>query len=87
MDIGLDSEQRLARDTETAIYRIVQEALSNAVKHAQAEHVGLQVELRSDQVQLVVQDDGRGFEPGGVHAGFGLTGMRSVRCSPAAACR
>ena len=76
VDIGLDSEQRLARDTETAIYRIVQEALSNAVKHAQAEHVGLQVELRSDQVQLVVQDDGRGFEPGGVHAGFGLTGMR-----------
>ena len=40
VDIGLDSEQRLARDTETAIYRIVQEALSNAVKHAQAEHVG-----------------------------------------------
>ncbi len=76
VDIGLDSEQRLARDTETAIYRIVQEALSNAVKHAQAEHVGLQVELCSDQVQLVVQDDGRGFDPGGVRAGFGLTGMR-----------
>ena len=76
VDIGLDSRQRLARDTETAIYRIVQEALSNAVKHAQAEHVGLRVELRSDQVQLVVHDDGHGFDPGGVRAGFGLTGMR-----------
>ncbi len=39
VDIGLDSEQRLAHDTETAIYRIVQEALSNAVKHARAGRV------------------------------------------------
>ena len=37
--IDLESERRLAPDTETAIYRIVQEALSNAVKHAGAEHV------------------------------------------------
>jgi signal transduction histidine kinase len=76
VDIGLSSEQRLAHDTETAIYRIVQEALSNAVKHAHAARVALRVEQHSDQVQLEVQDDGRGFDPGGVRAGFGLTGMR-----------
>ena len=40
VDIGLDSERRLAHDTETAIYRIVQEGLSNAVKHARAGQVG-----------------------------------------------
>ena len=76
VDIGLDSEQRLAHDTETAIYRVVQEALSNAVKHAHAGHVKLRVSQLPDRVQLAVEDDGRGFEPGGVRAGFGLTGMR-----------
>ena len=74
--VDLESERRLAPDTETAIYRIVQEALSNAVKHAAAEHVGLRVRQLSDRVQLVVDDNGRGFDPGGVRNGFGLTGMR-----------
>ena len=68
--------RRLAHDTETAIYRIVQEALSNAVKHAAAEAVSLRVTQLPDRVQLAVEDDGRGFEPDGVRAGFGLTGMR-----------
>jgi signal transduction histidine kinase len=74
--VELESDRRLAPDTETAIYRIVQEALSNAVRHAGAEHVGLRVTQRSDRVQLAVDDDGRGFDPGDVRNGFGLTGMR-----------
>ena len=76
LNIRLDSEHRLAQDTETAIYRIVQEALSNAVKHARAGHVKLRVSQLPDRVQLVVDDDGCGFEPGGSGAGFGLIGMR-----------
>lgn len=76
VDIGLDSERRLANDTETAIYRILQEGLSNAVKHARAGQVTLRVTQLSDRVQLVIEDDGRGFDPDGVRAGFGLTGMR-----------
>ena len=76
LDIALSSEGRLARDTETAIYRIVQEALSNAVKHAAAGGVQLRVTQLPDRVQVAVEDDGRGFEPDGVRAGFGLTGMR-----------
>jgi two-component system, NarL family, sensor histidine kinase DevS len=76
VDIELDSERRLANETETAIYRIVQEALSNAVKHAGAEHVGLRVRQLSDRVQLAVDDDGCGFDPGDAPDGFGLTGMR-----------
>ncbi len=76
VEIELESERRLARDTETAIYRIVQEALSNAVKHARAGGVTLRVGQHGEAVEIVVEDDGRGFDPAGVGAGFGLTGMR-----------
>jgi signal transduction histidine kinase len=74
--VQLGTEQRLHRDTETATYRIVQEALSNVVKHAQAERVSLRVTEHSDRLQIAVEDDGRGFVPNGVPEGFGLTGMR-----------
>lgn len=74
--IELGIEQRLARDTETAVYRIAQEALSNAVRHAGARRVRVRVDQRSDRLEISVQDDGRGFDPDGVSAGFGLTGMR-----------
>ncbi|HUA45875.1 MAG TPA: GAF domain-containing sensor histidine kinase [Solirubrobacteraceae bacterium] len=76
LDIELESERRLPHDIETAIYRIVQEALSNAVKHSGAEAVRLRVTQLPDRVQVAVEDDGRGFDPEGVRAGFGLTGMR-----------
>jgi signal transduction histidine kinase len=76
LDIELESERRLDHDTETAIYRIVQEALSNAVKHAGAAAVRLRVTQLPDRVQVVVEDNGGGFDPAGVRAGFGLTGMR-----------
>jgi signal transduction histidine kinase len=76
LDIQLESDRRLHHDTETAIYRIVQEALSNAVKHAGAEAVRLRVTQLTDRVQVAVEDDGHGFAPEEVRAGFGLTGMR-----------
>ncbi len=78
VDLRLDlpTGQRLPRDTETAIYRIAQEALSNAVKHAHAHRVHLRVDQRAHDIELAVQDDGRGFEPGATGEGFGLTGMR-----------
>jgi signal transduction histidine kinase len=76
IDVALESERRFGQDTETAVYRIVQEALSNAVKHAQAGAVRLRVTQLPDRVQVAVEDDGRGFDPDGVRAGFGLTGMR-----------
>jgi two-component system, NarL family, sensor histidine kinase DevS len=75
VDVELESERRLDRESETAVYRIVQEALSNAVKHAGADHVTLRVRELPDRVQVAVEDDGRGFDPDGVRAGFGLTGM------------
>ena len=76
IEVELSSEQRLHRDTETAIYRIVQEALSNVVKHAHADSVRLRVSELPDRIQVAVEDDGRGFVPNGSPEGFGLTGMR-----------
>jgi signal transduction histidine kinase len=76
MGIALSAEKRLAQDAENAIYRIVQEALNNSVKHAGASRVSLRVEQCSDHIQITVRDDGQGFEPECAHEGFGLTGMR-----------
>jgi len=75
LDIALNG-RRLARDTENAIYRIVQEALNNAVKHARARRVNLRVDQLPDHVEISVTDDGCGFESSLIREGFGLTGMR-----------
>lgn len=53
---------RLPPATETALYRIVQEALTNVGKHAGASNVSILLQRKPDQVQLIVEDDGRGFD-------------------------
>jgi signal transduction histidine kinase len=63
-------------DLDTAIYRIVQEALTNACKHARASRVAVDIRREQDTVLLTVQDDGRGFDPAAIRGGFGLIGMR-----------
>jgi signal transduction histidine kinase len=69
--------QRLPADVETALYRIVQEALTNVVKHAGADHVSIVVTRKSGGVMVMIEDDGRGFDPA-VSPGerLGLLGMR-----------
>ena len=54
--------KRLPAELETALYRIVQEALTNVVKHASASRVSVVLSGRERMITLVVQDDGRGFE-------------------------
>jgi signal transduction histidine kinase len=61
---------------ETTIYRLVQEALTNVVKHAGASSVRVAVRVSDGLVTIEVQDDGVGFDPGTSTAGFGLAGMR-----------
>ena len=70
------SAQRHPPALESALYRLVQEALTNVVKHADATAVEVSVVERDDCVELVVQDDGCGFDPDGATDGFGLLGMR-----------
>jgi signal transduction histidine kinase len=73
---GEDGDRRLERQTESTIYRIVQEALTNAAKHAEAKRVEVRLGFASDRLELVISDDGRGFDPVNTGGGFGLLGMR-----------
>jgi signal transduction histidine kinase len=70
-------DERLPPETETALYRIVQEALVNVLKHAEATRVTVRLSRAQKSVALVVQDDGKGFHPESVREGsLGLVGMR-----------
>ena len=70
-------EHRLPAEAETALYRIVQEALTNVVKHASAARVSITLVRKEGSAVVVVEDDGRGFEPGSTRAGaLGVVGMR-----------
>jgi signal transduction histidine kinase len=68
--------RRLSSDAETALYRIVQEALTNVVKHAGARRVSIVLTRREGGVAAVVEDDGQGFDPDDEHEGLGLLGIR-----------
>jgi signal transduction histidine kinase len=68
---------RLAADAETVLYRIVQESLTNVVKHASADHVSITLVRKGPAAVVVVEDDGTGFDPAGLRDGaLGIAGMR-----------
>jgi two-component system, NarL family, sensor histidine kinase DevS len=70
-------DKRLPGEVETTLYRIVQEALTNVVKHAHARHVSIILIRREQKVTALVEDDGEGFDQALNHeAGLGLVGMR-----------
>ena len=68
--------ERLDEDLETAVYRLVQEALTNAAKHARADRVRVAIGESGGELLIEVQDDGAGFDPETVSRGFGLAGMQ-----------
>jgi signal transduction histidine kinase len=74
---GAVGSERLPAEVETALYRIVQESLTNIVKHARASRVSVVLARKADSVAVVIEDDGAGFDPQRVREdGFGLSGMR-----------
>ena len=80
---GLRVQRRIAPalaplepEEELVIYRVAQEALTNVVRHAGAARARLALAAHAGHVELEVSDTGAGFEPGGVHEGTGLLGMR-----------
>ncbi len=80
--IGLSvvGDERLARGMEQPLYRIVQEALNNVFKHANAQNVQVSLEFASDHVRLGVADDGQGFDIEATPTGDGRhLGMLSMR--------
>jgi signal transduction histidine kinase len=73
--------RRLPQMVETTVYRALQEAVTNVVRHAEAEHVAVILEVLGSQLQMIIEDDGRGFqlaesggELGTLH--LGLLGIR-----------
>ncbi len=69
--------QRLPENIETALYRIVQEALTNVARHAGARSVSVLVERRANEVVAVVEDDGKGLDFADLTKGrLGVAGMR-----------
>jgi len=77
LDLELQlGEERLPGEIETTLYRIVQEALTNIVKHAQATRVSVVLRRTGGTVIALIEDDGAGFDPVAQHGGLGLVGMR-----------
>ncbi|HLO33500.1 MAG TPA: PAS domain S-box protein [Anaerolineales bacterium] len=70
--------ERLPANVETVLYRIVQEALTNVVRHAHATQVDIVLMIRDGKLIVIVEDNGVGFDPDGVDTGnhLGLFGMR-----------
>jgi signal transduction histidine kinase/AmiR/NasT family two-component response regulator len=79
---AIDFEERLAAEVETALYRVVQEALTNAARHAQANRVRIRLEREESTVAGLIEDDGQGFNVEEVagretsERGAGLLGIR-----------
>jgi signal transduction histidine kinase len=70
-------DERLPAEVETTLYRIVQEALTNIVKHAEATSVSILLLRRTASATVVIEDDGKGFDPDNVREeGLGLLGMQ-----------
>jgi two-component system sensor histidine kinase UhpB len=67
---------RLGHDLAISAYRIVQEALSNVMKHAGAKHAQVSLVLQGDALQINVADDGAGFNLVAASEGIGIIGMR-----------
>ncbi len=69
-------DERLASEVETTLYRVVQEALTNVIKHAGAGRVSILLQRKNTHVVAVVEDDGSGFDPSDTRAdALGLSGM------------
>ena len=75
-ELPRDEEARPTPVIETAVYRLVQEALNNVSKHSVARRADVTVRASRGAIQIEVRDDGVGFQPNLVREGFGLVGMR-----------
>jgi signal transduction histidine kinase len=70
-------DTRLPNEVETALYRVVQESLTNIVKHANAQRVSVSIARRPSGAAAVIEDDGKGFDQRTLREeGLGLLGMR-----------
>jgi len=72
----IGADRPLPMRVEAGLYRIAQEALTNVVRHASAKHIWVTFTAQPDQVELLIEDDGQGFDPTTIPADrFGLIGL------------
>ncbi|HEY6072002.1 MAG TPA: sensor histidine kinase, partial [Anaerolineales bacterium] len=76
--VGFDEDERLSQDMETTLYRIVQEALTNVIRHAKASRADVVLERRGRSMLVIVEDDGKGFDPG-LDRGSGHLGLLGMQ--------
>jgi signal transduction histidine kinase len=81
VDLEIDPDVQLAPDEQIEVFRIVQEGLANARKHAGARHADVLIGIRGDERVVTVVDDGSGFAHEAVSAGQGLRNMRARSAS------
>ena len=70
-------ETRMEQSVEIVIYRIIQELLTNVIKHAEAKKVLIQLVREDDRFNLTVEDDGKGFNVQEIQAGAGLANIKA----------
>src|SRR6478672_1863185 len=81
VDLEIDENVRLAPDEQIEVFRIVQEGLANARKHAGARNADVKIELRGDERVVTIVDDGAGFDDDTVSTGQGLRNMKARSAS------
>lgn len=75
--IGTGLEDRLENSVEIGVFRTIQELLSNAVKHSGASEVVVQITQHDDILNIIVEDDGLGFDPNNIQWGMGYTTIQN----------
>ncbi|MCL7746748.1 sensor histidine kinase [Halalkalibacter alkaliphilus] len=70
-------DERLPQQLEIALFRLVQESVQNAYKHAEPTEIQVKIEIKTNKVIMIIKDDGKGFDPAQKKEGsFGLIGMK-----------
>lgn len=78
VDLHCDLTKRLPPMVEISLYRIIQEAMTNAARHSEATTIGVLVTMRDHRVQAIIEDDGSGFDVAVVHRERGSVGLHSM---------
>ncbi|MEO0759900.1 MAG: sensor histidine kinase [Cyanobacteria bacterium J06648_16] len=76
IDWSIDVPRSLPSELNSTLYRIIQAALTNIIRHSSATEATLQITTHSQTLYLVIKDNGRGFKPTQNSTGFGLQGMQ-----------
>lgn len=75
-DLRADSASSIPLANEDTLFRVAQEALANVARHSHAQHVSVELEHQGDEIALLIEDDGAGFDLARVERGIGLDSMR-----------